>query len=328
MIYFENSQSSNPFVNLAIEEFMLRHIHSNRPIFHIYVNEPSVIVGRNQNVFEEIDFNYVRKQAIPVLRRLSGGGTVYHDPGNINFSLISPDQNLLNDYASFTKPLIRAMRNLGLTAELRNRSSIFISGKKVSGNAQYATKGRLLSHGTLLLNTDLAQLRSALKPRHQQISSRAVQSIRSSVANLSDFLDEEIALDTLKDQVRREFLGSIPAEEFELSEEDWEVVRQIEYERYHSWEWTIGQSPKFSTVRRIQTAQGEVILDILVEKGTIQSIQSLGSPVKFNRTINRLSKCLTGVRYDSQDITLALQISGIELNSLGISENQLISLIF
>ena len=328
MIYFENSQSADPFVNLAIEEFMLRHIHSERPIFQIYINEPAVIVGRNQNVFEEIDFNYVRERDIPVLRRLSGGGTVYHDPGNINFSLISPDQNLLNDYASFTRPLFKALRHLGLTAELRNRSSIFISDKKVSGNAQYASKGKLLSHGTLLLNTDLVQLRSVLKSRHQQISSRAVQSVRSSVANLSDFLDKEIKPDEIKDQIRREFLGGVPAEEFKLSEGDWEVVRQIEGERYHSWEWTIGRSPTFSTVRRIQTAQGEVILDILVDKGSIQTITSLRTPGQYKRTVNHLSECLTGVRYDSQAIALALQANDIEADSLGISENQLISLIF
>ncbi|MFN2118719.1 MAG: lipoate--protein ligase [Candidatus Promineifilaceae bacterium] len=328
MICFENPQSTSPFVNLAIEEFLLRHVLVDQPILHFYVNSPVVIIGRNQNVFEEIDMKEVRKRGIPVLRRLSGGGAVYHDLGNINYSLISPDQYLLNNYEAFTMPVFNALRQIGLIAELRNRSSIFVQGKKVSGNAQYATKGRLLSHGTLLLNSDLTQLRSALQPRHQEISSRAIQSVRTSVANLRDLLHKEISLDEVMVHLKREFLDRVPAVGFELSSQDWEVIRKIEEDRYRSWEWNIGRSPGFTTIRRALTTYGELVLEIQVDKGAIQTVRLLSVNFKDNHAVNAFCDCLAGVRYDPQDIALALHAYGVEQNLLGLGEEELLTLIY
>jgi lipoate---protein ligase len=328
MIYFENPKYIDPHINLAIEEYLLREIVTDRPIFYFYVNKPSVIVGRNQNVFEEIDFNFLQKQSIPVLRRLSGGGTVYHDLGNINYSLITPDQALLNDYASFTRPVFNALHMVGLTAELRHRSSIFVGGYKVSGNAQYATAGKLVSHGTLLLNTDLNWLRSAIRPRNQQITSRAVPSVRSSVANLSDLIDETISLDVFKDHIRHEFLGSDGVVQYKFSRDDWEVVQKIAKERYHTWDWNIGRSPKFSTLRRTQTPHGEVILELYIDKGYIRSAKATSPSPENDNPLNEMCECLAGIRYDRDEIALALHYCDIDIGSLGLDEATLISLIF
>lgn len=328
MIYFENPQQNDPHINLAVEEFLLRHIVIDQPILFFYVNEPSIVVGRNQNVFEEINFSFARNHHLPVLRRLSGGGTVYHDLGNVNYSLIAPDQELLNDYSSFTRPVLNALRRVGLTPELKQRSSIFVGGKKVSGNAQYATAGRLVSHGTLLFNSDLAKLRSAIQPQLQQIESRAVRSIRSHVVNLCDLLEEGISPDMVKDLIREEFLGGKHAVTYQLSVEDWRIVQEIAQERYRSWEWNIGRSPKFSTTRRTQTAVGELVLEIQVDKGHIQLIRLVGLNPTNNQLVNILGECLSGIRYDPQEITRALRTCGVETWRLGLSEDQLISLIY
>lgn len=328
MIYFENPQFTDPHINLAIEEFLLRHIVNDAPILHFYVNAPSVIVGRNQNVFEEIDLNTVREQGIPVLRRLSGGGTVYHDLGNINFSLITPDQDLLNNYTAFTKPVLNALREVGLTAELRNRSSIFIDNKKVSGNAQYATAGKLVSHGTLLFNSDLDRLRRTIQPRRQQVVSRAVQSVRSHVANLSDLLDKDISLDTVKDHIKQAFLGFGTAVSYRLSEDDWKVIQGIAEERYRSWSWNIGRSPKFSTTRCAQTDYGEVVLEIVVSKGTIQTVRSTKVNPQIDPTVTALCDCLQGVRYDLHEIAIALHYCSEDPLPPGLSEDQLVALIY
>jgi lipoate-protein ligase A len=328
MIYFENPHYTDPHINLAIEEYLLREVVSDRPIFYFYVNNPSAIVGRNQNVFEEIDLNFVQKHSIPVLRRLSGGGTVYHDLGNINYSLITPDQALLNDYVSFTRPVFNALQMVGLTAELRHRSSIFVGGYKVSGNAQYATAGKLVSHGTLLLNTDLDQLRSAIRPRHQQITSRAVPSVRSRVANLGDFIDKTISLEVVKDHIKREFLGSEEVVQYEFSQNDWGVVQEIAKERYHSWEWNIARSPKFSTIKRTQSPQGELILVLHIDKGYICSARATNLNPEYANSVNEMCDCLVGIRYDPDDIALALHYCDIDIGSLGLNEATLISLIF
>lgn len=328
MIFLENPNITDPHINLAVEEFLLRHIVNDEPLLLFYVNAPSVIVGRNQNVFEEVNFDYVLKQDIPVLRRLSGGGTVYHDPGNLNYSLISPDQILLNNYTAFTRPVINALREVGLTAELRNRSSIFVDGKKISGNAQYATAGRLVSHGTLLLDSDLDQLRYATMPRHQQVESRAVQSIRSRVVNLRDLLAKDASLDTIKGHIRREFTSTESVVACRLGEDDWKVVQEIAEERYRSWSWNIGRSPKFSTTRRAQTDYGWVVLEIHIEKGHIQAIKPIENNPQIDAELLRICDCLQGVRYDPIEIAMALHYCKVDTMPPGLSEEQLANLIY
>jgi len=292
------------------------------------VNDPSIVVGRNQNVFEEINFTTVRRQKIPVLRRLSGGGTVYHDAGNLNYSLLTPDQKLLNDFTAFTRPVIEALRDLGLSAELRNRSSIFVGDRKLSGNAQYATAGRLVSHGTLLVQSDLAQLRKIIPPGRQQVQSRAVKSVRSRVTNINDLLGSAVTLVEVKDKVKRAFVGSDAAVRLHLEEADWLAVRQIAQERYRSWSWNIGRSPKFTTIRRVETLLGEVVVELLVEKGHIQACRPLENDPRIDFFLLSLCDCLQGVRYEYEDITVALLHRDGPAFPPGLLEEQIVALLF
>jgi lipoate-protein ligase A len=328
MRYFENLLQHDPQMNLALEEFLLRQMVIDEPVLLFYVNDPSIVVGRNQNVFEEINFTTVRRQKIPVLRRLSGGGTVYHDAGNLNYSLLTPDQELLNDFTAFTRPVIEALRGLRLSAELRNRSSIFVGDRKLSGNAQYATAGRLVSHGTLLVQSDLAQLREVIRPARQQVQSRAVKSVRSRVTNINDLLGSAVTLDEVKDQVKRSFVGSDAAVPLHLEDDDWKAVQQIARERYRSWSWNIGRSPKFTTSRRIDTSLGEVVVELQVEKGHIQACRPLENDPRIDFFLLRLCDCLQGVRYEYDDVTAALLHCNVPAFPHGLPEEQIVALFF
>lgn len=307
MEFYENPAITDPHLNLATEEYLLRHVVGNEPILFYYVNDPAVIIGRNQNVFEEIDFEVTRTHGIPILRRLSGGGTVYHDPGNLNFSLITPDQRLLHNFQAFAGPVIDALQNMGLKAELRNRSSIFIGEFKVSGNAQYATAGRLVSHGTLLLTANLDLLRACIKPPPQLVQSRAVQSVRSRVINVRDLLPEGTNLGEIKEQIRLGFGGADRVKPLQLDDDDWTAVQKIAHERYHAWSWNIARSPKFSSTRRTATGYGDVVLEITVENGLIQEIRLIEYDRRIEPFLLAASECLQGIRYERRLIQDALK---------------------
>jgi len=221
MRYVDNSDIHDPRLNLAFEEYLLRHVDSDEPLLLFYVNEPSVIIGRNQNTLEEIDPDYVNSHGIHVVRRLSGGGAVYHDLGNLNFSIVTNGKEHLNDFARFTEPVVAVLRSLGVPAELRGRSDILVEGRKISGNAQYATTRRMFSHGTLLFDTDLGEMLRAINPRRMQIESKAVQSVRSAVANIRELLPRDMTLADLRAVLLRGIFGGADIPTLDLTGADW-----------------------------------------------------------------------------------------------------------
>ncbi|MBT9259920.1 MAG: lipoate--protein ligase, partial [Clostridiales bacterium] len=184
MIFVENGPIYDPRINLAIEEYILRHLDKEQTYLLFYINDPSIIIGRNQNTLEEIDDAYCREHGIHVVRRLSGGGAVYHDRGNLNFSFITKDdgQSFMN-FRKFTEPVVEALRALGVPAELTGRNDIQVGDRKISGNAQFTTGGRMFSHGTLMLSVDLDRVSRALRPKAEKFQSKSTKSVRARVAN-------------------------------------------------------------------------------------------------------------------------------------------------
>jgi len=189
MIYIENDRT-DPWFNLAVEEFFLCRSPQPEPVVLLWRNSPVVVVGRNQNTCEEINQPFLKEHGIGVVRRLSGGGAVYHDLGNLNFTFIMPDDGHGLDFRFFTEPVIQVLREWGVAAEISGRNDIVVQGKKVSGNAQARYRGRVLHHGTLLFQTDLETMVSALHVDPDKIRSHAVASIRNRVANIADFLSD------------------------------------------------------------------------------------------------------------------------------------------
>src|SRR5690606_29409521 len=223
-----------------------------------YINEPSVIIGRNQNTIEEIDPDYVAAHNIHVVRRLSGGGAVYHDLGNLNFSFVTNGKEDLHNFAKFTEPVVAVLRSLGVTAELRGRSDIFVEGRKISGNAHYATTNRMFSHGTLLFDTDLGEMLRAINPRRARIESKAVHSVRSVVANIRELLPRDMTIDDLKSALLRGIFGGGAIPTLALEDSAWQEIERIAATRYGQWSWIYGRSPQFNVQKSARFPTGKV----------------------------------------------------------------------
>jgi lipoate-protein ligase A len=302
MLYVDNQNITDPRINLAIEEHLLRNVSVDEPILLFYINEPAVIVGRNQNTIAEIDPDFVEANDIHVVRRLSGGGAVYHDLGNLNFSFVTNGRADLHDFAKFTDPVITVLQELGVDAELRGKSDIFTNGKKISGNAQYATKERMFSHGTLLFDTNLANLLKAINPRQMEITSNAVQSIRNFVTNIRELLAEDMDVYQFRAALLDGIFGGGAVPAYELGEDDWRQIEQIAAERYKRWEWNYGRSPQFNIRQKEKFPAGAIEAQIDVAKGRIQAIKFYGD-FTGQRDVLELESFLVGVPYDRGALT-------------------------
>lgn len=308
MLYVNNHNQTDPAVNLALEEYVLRNAPVDKDLLLLYINEPAVIIGRHQNAFEEINRAYVEQHGIHVVRRLSGGGTVFHDLGNLNYSFITEalPENFRN-FKKFTAPVVQALAELGVPAELNARNDLLIDGRKISGTAQYITKVRMVSHGTLLFNSDLGHVTKALHTGEVMITSKAIKSIRSRVVNISEFLNQPMPIETFKQLILAHiFPIAVPIPEYPLGAEDWTAVRQLAAERYRSWEWNYGHSPDFTVEKRKRFPGGEVHARFEVKEGVIRSAEFSGD---FFAEIEpeSLERSLIGIRYRQDDITQVLQ---------------------
>jgi lipoate-protein ligase A len=243
MLFVDNQNITDPRLNLAIEEHLLRNVRLSEPLLLFYINEPAVIIGRNQNTVEEIDPDFIQENDIHVVRRLSGGGAVYHDLGNLNFSFITQGKQDLHNFGKFTQPVIEVLGRLGVTAVLQGKSDIFVDGKKVSGNAQYAASGRMFSHGTILFNTSIKNMLQAINPRQTKIESNAVQSVRAFVTNIQEHLSEKMDIMQLRQALLDGIFGGEVIPTYSLSEEDWGQIREIAAQRYMNWDWNYGRFP-------------------------------------------------------------------------------------
>lgn len=272
MLYIDNSISTDPHFNLAAEEYVLKNLDPEEEYLLLWQNEPSIIIGRHQNTLAEINLDYVRENKIHVVRRLSGGGAVYHDLGNLNFTFIKKAvQSDLLDFKSFTEPVIRALAKLGVKAELKGRNDLTIDGRKFSGNAQYLYKNNILSHGTLFFDSDLTRLQKALKVQKDKIESKGVKSVRSRVTNIKEHLKEDITIEEFKKAIR-DAVAEIQGENFvqyEFTEEDLKKIRTLMEKRFLTWDWNYGQSPacNIRNSKRFDGGKVEVLLE--VDKGHI-----------------------------------------------------------
>ncbi len=253
------SPYTDPYKNLALEEYILKHLKSDKSILFLWQNIPSVILGRNQNTYEEVNLIYTTTHNIPVIRRKSGGGTVYHDLGNINYSIITDKTGHVKAYEKLTKPIVSFLQSLGLDAFFSGKSDIYIRNTKISGNAQYLFGNRILHHGTLLFNSNLDTLNLILKNK-QSITSTSVKSNRALVGNVSDYLTMDLG--TFKSLLTNYFNEPI----YELTELDLHKASLLE-RNYQSYEWNYGESPNF-TINKWFNSYG---ITITVEKGFIKS---------------------------------------------------------
>lgn len=309
MKFIDNKGITDPTVNLALEEYVLQNFGEQDTYLLFYINSPSIIIGRNQNTIEEINTDYVDENGIKVVRRLSGGGAVYHDQGNLNFSFITKDDGeSFQNFAKFTQPMVEALNSLGVPAELKGRNDLVADGRKISGNAMFSTKGRMFSHGTLMLDSEIENVVSALNVKMEKITSKGIKSIRSRVANISEFLEEKIAMDEFKKMILRYIFGVEDVNDvphYELSEQDWENVYQISKERYQNWDWNYGKSPKFNIQESHKFDGGLVDVRLDVKSGIIENCKIYGDFFGIGE-VKDIEKKLIGSRHERKSIEDAL----------------------
>ncbi|MED1789410.1 lipoate--protein ligase [Brevibacillus laterosporus] len=277
MKFIDNQGITDPRINLAIEEYALKHLPADDDYLLFYINEPSIIIGKNQNTIEEISADYVDEHHIHIVRRLSGGGAVYHDLGNLNFSFITNDDGKsFHNFKKFTEPVVIALKEMGVEAELSGRNDIQVGERKISGNAQYSTKGRMFSHGTLLFHSEMENVVAALKVNAAKIESKGIKSIRSRVANITEFLQKPMTIEEFKQQILQSIFAQGEVSEYVLTKEDWKNIHELSKERYQNWEWNYGKSPKsnFQQTKRFPVGTIELRLD--VEKGKIKQAKIYG----------------------------------------------------
>ncbi|WPK13899.1 lipoate--protein ligase [Lysinibacillus louembei] len=330
MYFIDNKGITDPRINLAIEEYILRNMDIEQDDFLLfYINQPSIIIGKNQNTIEEINTDYVEDNNIIVVRRLSGGGAVYHDLGNLNFSFLTKDDgNSFHNYKKFTQPVVDALAKLGVNAELSGRNDILAEGRKVSGNAQYATRGRMFSHGTLMFDTDIDQVVSALKVKKDKIESKGIKSVRSRVANISEFLTDKISVEQFRMEILKSiFNGEENIRYYELTDEDWTKIHELSAERYQKWEWNYGKSPRFNIQKTHRFPSGGIDIRLEVNRGIIEEIKIYGDFFGVG-DVAEVEQLLTGCKYERAAIAEALKKIDIATYFGGITIEDFLQLIY
>ena len=304
-----NRNNLDPFTNLAIEDYLLKY--SDKTFLFIYINSPSVVIGRNQNLYEEVNLKFALKNSIRIVRRISGGGAVYHDKGNLSYSLISRyDPKFYNNYKEFSAPAINTLRKLYLDAKLNDRNDVIIGNKKISGNAQFTSRKRMITHGTLLFNADLSALRNSLDVDQSEYISKSTKSNRSSVTNIFEELNEKITLENFRNLLIKEFSSVYGGlETYEFSDSDWEKIKNSSETRFKSWEWVYERNPKFKINRERIIKEKKYQLSLSVNKGIIEEIQINSE----NESLHEIENRLLGKKYSYNQIEkLGLpQISGL-----------------
>lgn len=296
MLIYRNS-NTDPYFNLAAEQYLLDTKQDD--IFMLWRNDRAVIVGKNQNTYAELDLDYVEKNNIKVVRRLTGGGAVFHDKGNINFSfIVSGEENATLDFVRFTKPIIKALEALGIeNVSLSGRNDILIGSSKISGNAQSSYNGKTLHHGTLLYDTDMTLLSGALKVDEEKIRSKGIKSVRNRVDNIKDHLPSQMDTEAFMAYLEEYISKESGAEILEFSKEDKENIQKLAEEKYSSWEWNFGRSKEFSAQKKKRYGFGGVCVDLSAQNGIIKEIKISGD--FFGKSdVSQLEQILLGARIE------------------------------
>ena len=308
MIYYISKTHDTAF-NIALEEYCFKQLKDEDEIFLLWINEPSIIVGKYQNTIEEINTEYTREKGIHVIRRISGGGAVYHDLNNLNYTIISnrdKGQEGFN-FKEFSKPIIETLAELGVKAEFTGRNDLEIDGQKFCGNAQAYIKDRVMHHGCLLFNVDFSALGDALKVSKDKIESKGVKSVRSRVTNILPHLKTPITVEEFGDKIMEYMKKQYPdMKEYVFSKEELDyIAKRSEIKR--SWEWNYGESPEFNITRGKRFKNGKIQIFATVENSRIKNIKFYGDFFGKNEDLSEIENLLKNVKYTVEDVKKKLE---------------------
>ena len=309
MFLIRHHNVTDPAVNLALEEYCLRNLDPGSESLLFYINRPAVIIGRHQNPFQELNHQLASQKGIPALRRISGGGAVYHDLGNLNFSFITDfGEEKLDYFKTLIQPILNTLQRLGAPARLTDKNDIRIEGQKVSGNSQHTNMRRMLSHGTLLFDADLDILQRLLDSNLAITESRAVSSIKSEVTNISGHLKRSMGMDAFQEELADDMSAVFgDLREYRLTGSDWEAVDLLAKNKYKTWEWAYGRSPKFAVHHIIRLESGKVDARLTVKSGVIEKVELVRQSA-ISKPAREIISEFIGKRYD---LALSQNFEGI-----------------
>lgn len=320
--------TTDPSYNLAMEQYVFDCLPRDRMYFMLWQNDNSIIVGKYQNTLSEINLEAVERRGIRVVRRLSGGGAVYHDMGNLNFTFITDAASgTALDMKLFCQPVVRTLAALGIHAEVNGRNDITIDGKKFSGNSQYLRQGRVMHHGTIMFNSDLSVVSEALQVDPTKFQTKGVRSVRSRVTNVADHLDRPVSLPEFRRILLENILRENPGQPYPLTPKDLAAVEKLREERYAAWDWNYGQSPACTVLRRRRVEGcGLVEAYISVDSGLISAIAFRGD---FFSAVEpeELAPRFVGRTPDQAGFAAALEGVDVSRYFAGLQNDQLIEIL-
>ncbi len=311
---FYKSTTNNPYFNIAAEEYFLKNFDDD--YFYLYINEPCIVVGKHQNTTAEINVAYAYENKLKVVRRLSGGGTVFHDLGNLNYCFIQKGkEGFLVDFKKYTQPILDTLQNLGVNAVLKGKSDLVINDLKFSGNAEHIFRNKVLHHGTMLFSSELSKLNEAIKTDWSKFTDKAVRSNRSKVSNIIDHLNPKMAIDSFSNLITKTVLEeNLEAKEYILTTADIENINQLVNEKYNTWKWNFGYSPKYSFKQKVNLNCGELGSLLMIEKGKItRAILQVNN--KEDATLNTLTEMLVGEKHEYDTLLVIVNDFCIRTNN-------------
>lgn len=294
---FITHDNHDAYFNLASEEYLLKQ--KDGYYFYLWINNPAVIVGTNQNALQEVNLSYTEANGIKVVRRLTGGGAVYHDAGNLCYTVIAPFNPNEDNYKKFTAPVIEYLNSIGVPATFSGRNDITVEGKKISGNAQTVFKDRIMHHGTLLFDTDTSVLSAALNPSKLKMESKGIKSVRSRVTNIKDYVKGDMSVEEFKEGLAQKFLKN--CERYAFSATDIKNIEKLVAEKYSRYEWNIGRSPKGKNRFEAKFPFGIFTLTFDTENGIIENAEIYGDFFSL-KDVNVFAQELNGVRFVESEL--------------------------
>ena len=325
MRYLTNPHT-DPYFNMAFDEYCLEKLSIDEPVFYLWQNRPSVIIGANQEVHTEVNLDYLKENNIALVRRVTGGGAVYHDLGNLNYTIVGQSDDLERDYPEYTRYMLLALQKLGIPATMSGRNDILVDGRKVSGFAKRVCKNRLMIHGTLMFNVNLDKLTQALCPPASKLQSKGIASVRSRVANLCEYLPKIADISIFKQHLESILSNNYTDQEWELSMEDIQNIEQLAHNKFEQWEWIYGHSPRATLNFSERLACGTVHIHLNISENRINSCQ-FGGDFIGNLPIDELEKALTSLPYDRDSIYKVLSQMDVSRYFDGVNTIELLQLI-
>ena len=325
MRYIKNP-STNPYYNMAFDEYCLESLPMDEPVFYLWQNRPAVIVGFNQEVNTEVNLDYLKENGIDLVRRVTGGGAVFHDLGNLNYTIVGRSEDLERDYPEYASIMAKALQSLGVPATLSGRNDILVEGRKVSGFAKRVCKNRLMVHGTLMYNVDVDVLTKVLNPSNTKLQSKGIASVRSRVANLCDYLPEIPNIQTFSNRLEEILSCNNADTEYQLSDTDLTNIQLLTDKKFATWEWNYGRSPKATLTHSSRLACGTVEIHLTLTENRISSCR-FGGDFLGNLPATDLESALIEVIYDTENIEKRLSSFTISDYFDGVTVEELVKLI-